>query len=53
MQGNFTVVTVTGHGEEFFTAISTSPPGQHLGTAGRTDGILFILAQSVIRWNES
>lgn len=53
MQGNFTVVTVTGLEEEFFTAISTSPPGQHLGTAGRTDEMLFILALLVIQWNES
>lgn len=53
MQDSFTVVPVSGLGEEFFTAISSSPPGQRLGTAGRTEGTLFILAQLVIPWNES
>ena len=50
MQNNFTVVIVTGLGKEFFTAIPTLPPGQHLGTA---DGMLFILAKLVIQWNEN
>lgn len=53
MQNNFGVVIVTGLGEEFFTAISTSPPGQCLGTAGRADGMLFILAKLVMQWNEN
>lgn len=53
MQNSFTVVIATGLGEEFFPAISTSPPGQRLGTAGRADGMLFVLAKLVIQWNDN
>lgn len=45
------MVIVTGRGEEFFSSFSTSP-GQHLVAADGVDGMLFVLAELVIQWNE-
>lgn len=50
VQSNFTAVIMTGNG--ILHSFSTSP-GQHLVRADEADGVLFVLARSVIQWNEN